>query len=76
MRHLAEENSLFHIKRKNMGKKVLVIDDDKDVTEAMRIALEANDYDVAVASSGKRFRKSKDFQTRFNTFRCNDGYNY
>lgn len=46
-----------------MGKKVLVIDDDKDVTEAMRIALEANNYEVAVASSGKEgLEKVKTFK--------------
>jgi len=46
-----------------MSKKVLVIDDDKDVTEAMRIALEANDYEVSVASSGREgLEKVKTFE--------------
>ncbi|HOJ16576.1 MAG: response regulator [Caldisericia bacterium] len=46
-----------------MSKKVLVIDDDKDVVEAMRIALEANNYEVEVASSGREgLEKVKTFK--------------
>ncbi len=36
-----------------MSKKILVVDDDRDVTEAMKIALEANGYEVDIASSGR-----------------------
>ena len=36
-----------------MSKKILVVDDDRDVSEASKIALEANGYTVEVANSGK-----------------------
>lgn len=36
-----------------MSKKILVVDDDRDVSEASKIALEANGYIVSVANSGK-----------------------
>lgn len=36
-----------------MSKKILVVDDDRDVTEAMKIVLEANGYEVDIAHSGK-----------------------
>lgn len=46
-----------------MSKKILVVDDDKDVTEAMKIALEANGYEVDIASSGKEgLEKVKTFR--------------
>lgn len=34
-------------------KKILIIDDDPDIVEAMRFPLEANSYEVVSASSGK-----------------------
>ncbi len=37
-----------------MAKKVLIIDDDFDLVEAMRITLEAAGYDVIDAQDGKR----------------------
>lgn len=37
-----------------MGKKVLIIDDDFDLVEAMRITLEAADFEVIDAQSGSR----------------------
>jgi DNA-binding response OmpR family regulator len=36
----------------NMQKRVLVIDDDKGISEVMRIILEENRYDVGVISDG------------------------
>jgi CheY-like chemotaxis protein len=35
------------------NKKILIIDDDPDIVEAMRMPLEANSYNVITASSGK-----------------------
>jgi len=35
------------------NKKILIIDDDPDIVEAMRMPLEANLYDVVTASNGK-----------------------
>ncbi|GAX59842.1 response regulators [Candidatus Scalindua japonica] len=35
------------------NKKILIIDDDPDIVEAMRMPLEANGYNVISASSGK-----------------------
>ena len=37
-----------------MAKKVLIIDDDFDLVEAMRITLEAAGYDVVDAQDGER----------------------
>ena len=37
----------------NVGKKILIIDDDEDLVEANKIVLEANSYDVVCAYNGK-----------------------
>ncbi len=43
------------------NQKILIIDDDPDIVEAMRMPLEANDYEVIVASSGSEgLQKAKD----------------
>ncbi|MCP4267275.1 MAG: response regulator [Candidatus Brocadiaceae bacterium] len=43
------------------NQKILIIDDDPDIAEAMRMPLEANDYEVISASCGKEGRrKAKD----------------
>jgi len=34
------------------NKKILIIDDDPDIVEAMRLPLEANAYDVITANNG------------------------
>jgi CheY-like chemotaxis protein len=43
--------------------KILIIDDDPDIVEAMKIVLESKNYEVAIAKSGedglKRTRQSK-----------------
>lgn len=36
-----------------MGKKILVVDDEKDFLEIVKARLEANDYEVVTASDGK-----------------------
>lgn len=45
------------------GPKVLIIEDDLDLTEAMRMILEANKYEVEIASSGaeglRKVKKTK-----------------
>lgn len=41
--------------------KILIIDDDSDIVEAMRMPLEANSYEVISAKSGKEgLQKVKD----------------
>ena len=41
--------------------KILIIDDDPDIVEAMRMPLESNSYDVITASSGKEgLQKTKE----------------
>jgi CheY-like chemotaxis protein len=43
------------------NKKILIIDDDPDIVEAMRMPLEANAYSVITACSGKEgLQKAKD----------------
>jgi two-component system alkaline phosphatase synthesis response regulator PhoP len=43
------------------NKKILIIDDDPDIVEAMRMPLEANAYNVITASSGKEgLQRAKD----------------
>jgi two-component system alkaline phosphatase synthesis response regulator PhoP len=45
---------LARFKEKNMGrKKILLVDDDPDLAEAMKIILENKSYDVVVAHDGK-----------------------
>jgi DNA-binding response OmpR family regulator len=45
---------LARLKEKTMGrKKILLVDDDPDLVEAMKIILENKSYDVAVAHDGK-----------------------
>ena len=46
-----------------MIKKILVIDDEKDVVELIKARLEANKYEVFTAFSGKEgLEKAKTFQ--------------
>jgi CheY-like chemotaxis protein len=43
------------------NKKILIIDDDPDIVEAMRMPLEANSYNVITASNGKEgLKRAKD----------------
>ncbi len=43
------------------NQKILIIDDDPDIIEAMRMPLEANDYEVITASCGKEgLERAKD----------------
>ncbi|MBC8548463.1 MAG: response regulator [Candidatus Brocadiales bacterium] len=43
------------------NQKILIIDDDPDIVEAMRMPLEANNYNVITASNGKEgLQKAKD----------------
>jgi len=43
------------------NKKILIIDDDPDIVEAMRMPLEANSYDVITANCGNEgLKKAKD----------------
>ena len=43
------------------NQKILIIDDDPDIIEAMRMPLEANDYEVITASCGKEgLQRAKD----------------
>jgi CheY-like chemotaxis protein len=44
-----------------VNQKILIIDDDPDIIEAMRMPLEANDYEVITASCGKEgLQRAKD----------------
>ena len=57
--------------------KILIIDDDPDIVEAMRMPLEANDYEVISANCGKEgLQKSKRGNSGFDNTRCNDGNRY
>jgi len=43
------------------NKKILIIDDDPDIVEAMRMPLEANAYNVITANNGKEgLQRAKD----------------
>jgi PleD family two-component response regulator len=62
------DNALFHVapqaqaKEKAMKKRVLLVDDDKDLVGSLKVVLEANGFEVVTAHNGptgwRRWRPS------------------
>ena len=58
-------------------KHVLIVDDDPDIVEAMRLILEAHEYDVDVGWKYGRWARGRiKNQTGRHNSRCHDGNGY